>query len=95
MSVSFRLGRDAKYLAVIDEFPWLLGTSAAEARRTLSSIQAVMEDERDGEPIEDPEVRDTEKLMRHKGEKLRRAGQMVSGWVGGFGLASWGGEVVS
>lgn len=45
--VLFRLARDEKVLAVIDEFPWLLGTSSSEAERTLSAIQAVMEEERD------------------------------------------------
>lgn len=45
--VLYRLGRDRKILAVIDEFPWLLGTNAPDVDRTLSSIQAVMEDERD------------------------------------------------
>lgn len=45
--VLFRVARDDKTLAVIDEFPWLLGSTSAEAQRTLSSIQAVMEEERD------------------------------------------------
>lgn len=45
--VLFRLARDRKILAVIDEFPWLLGTTSTEAGRTLSAIQAVMEEERD------------------------------------------------
>lgn len=45
--VLFRLARDQKVLAVIDEFPWLLGTTSKEAERTLSGIQAVLEEERD------------------------------------------------
>lgn len=45
--VLFRVARDSKVLAVIDEFPWLLGTSSKEVDRTLSAIQAVMEQERD------------------------------------------------
>lgn len=45
--VLFRLGRDHKVLAVIDEFPWLLGTTSKEIDQTLSAIQAVMEEERD------------------------------------------------
>ena len=45
--VLFRLARDQKVLAVIDEFPWLLGTTSKEVDRTLSAIQAVMEEERD------------------------------------------------
>lgn len=45
--VLFRVAQDHKTLAVIDEFPWLLGSTSAEEGRTLSSIQAVMEEERD------------------------------------------------
>ncbi|MGH3939909.1 MAG: ATP-binding protein [Pseudonocardiaceae bacterium] len=45
--VLFRLARNAPLLVVIDEFPWLLGTTAAEVDRTLSSIQAALEEERD------------------------------------------------
>ena len=45
--VLFRLARQRRVLAVIDEFPWLLGTSAEEAQRILSAVLAVMEDERD------------------------------------------------
>ncbi len=45
--VLFRLARDQKVLAVVDEFPWLLGTTRKEVDRTLSAIQAVMEEERD------------------------------------------------
>lgn len=45
--VLFRLARDHRILAVIDELPWLLGSTSAAAERTLSAIQAVMEEERD------------------------------------------------
>lgn len=45
--VLFRLARDTKVLAVVDEFPWLLGTTSKEAEQTLSALQAVMEEERD------------------------------------------------
>jgi AAA+ ATPase superfamily predicted ATPase len=45
--VLFRMARDQKVLAVIDEFPWILGGTAAEAHRTLTAIQAAMEEERD------------------------------------------------
>lgn len=48
----FRLARDTKVLAVIDEFPWLLGTTAKGVERTLSAIQAVMEEERDRSQLE-------------------------------------------
>ena len=46
--VLYRSARTKKQLFVIDEFPWLLGSTAPEALRTLSAIQAVMEQERDG-----------------------------------------------
>jgi AAA+ ATPase superfamily predicted ATPase len=45
--VVFRLASSAKTLVVIDEFPWLLPHAEAEAERALSSVQAVMEEERD------------------------------------------------
>lgn len=45
--VLYRTARDRKLLVVIDEFPWLLSPVAAEAFRELTTIQAVMEDERD------------------------------------------------
>lgn len=45
--VLFRLASETKTLVVIDEFPLLLGTTHAEQQRTLSSIQAIMENERD------------------------------------------------
>lgn len=45
--VLFRLASETKTLVLIDEFPLLLGTTNAEQQRTLSSIQAIMENERD------------------------------------------------
>jgi hypothetical protein len=45
--VLFAMARGSKALVVIDEFPWLLPTTEAEADRALTSIQAVMEEERD------------------------------------------------
>lgn len=45
--VLYRMAREQRLLAIIDEFPWMLGTTDAEARQSLTSIQAVMEDERD------------------------------------------------
>jgi uncharacterized protein len=45
--VIYRAARDEKRLVVIDEFPWLIGSTAASARRTLGTIQSVMEEERD------------------------------------------------
>lgn len=45
--VAFRAARREKLLVVIDEFPWLLGSSGPDVGHTLSAIQAVMEDERD------------------------------------------------
>lgn len=48
---AFRAGRSAKLLVVIDEFPWLLGSTETEARRTLTAIHAVMEEERDRSQI--------------------------------------------
>ncbi len=47
MRALYRLAAREPLLAVIDEFPWVLGTSAPEIDRALSSIQAVMEEERD------------------------------------------------
>lgn len=43
----YRLARTKPLLVVIDEFPWLLGTVEPEVERTLSRIQAVLEEERD------------------------------------------------
>jgi uncharacterized protein len=45
--VAFRLAGKAKTLIVIDELPWLLPDAETEIERALSSIQAVMEEERD------------------------------------------------
>lgn len=49
--VIYRAARTEKLLVVIDEFPWLLGPSAAHASQALSAIQAVMEEERDSSKI--------------------------------------------
>lgn len=46
-SVLYDLATDEKILVVIDKFPYLLGTTQAEKSRTLSSIQAVMEQKQD------------------------------------------------
>ena len=43
----FRLAREQQVLVVIDEFPWLLGSSSAEVQGELSSLMAVMEEERE------------------------------------------------
>lgn len=43
----FRVARTRRLLAVVDEFPSLLGSTQAEVEQTLSAVQAVMEDERD------------------------------------------------
>lgn len=51
LRVLFRLAKDQKVLAVIDEFPWMLGTSAAEVTQTLTTVQAVMEEERDSSQL--------------------------------------------
>lgn len=45
--VLFRAGREAKLLAVIDEFPWLLPGTTSGDEEVLSTIQAVFEEERD------------------------------------------------
>lgn len=45
--VAFRLAARSKALVVIDEFPWLLPSAEADAERALSSIQAVIEEERE------------------------------------------------
>lgn len=45
--VIYRAARDRKMLVAIDEFPYLLPTTEAETERALTSIAAVMEDERD------------------------------------------------
>lgn len=43
----YRVAAAEPLLAVIDEFPWLLGSTATEIERTLSSVQAVLEEESD------------------------------------------------
>lgn len=51
IQVLFTMARQQKILVVIDEFPWMLGSSGAEVRQTLTSIQAVMEQERDNSQL--------------------------------------------
>ncbi len=43
----FSLGHRRKVLVVIDEFPYLLGTTVAEQQANLSVVQSVLEQERD------------------------------------------------
>jgi uncharacterized protein len=43
----YRLGRNGKVLAVIDEFPHLMPGAQAERREMLTAIQAVIEEEQD------------------------------------------------
>ncbi|MHB1500516.1 MAG: ATP-binding protein [Candidatus Dormibacteria bacterium] len=45
--VLYQLGREGKFLAIIDEFPLLLPDRREERRGVLSEIQAVMENHRD------------------------------------------------
>lgn len=47
----YRLSRESKVLVVIDEFPYLLGSTQAEQAASLTAIQAVMEQERDASQI--------------------------------------------
>ncbi len=49
--VAFRLASKAKALVIVDELPWLLPGTDAEIERALSSIQAVMEEERDSSQL--------------------------------------------
>jgi AAA+ ATPase superfamily predicted ATPase len=49
--VLHRAARQDKLLAVIDEFPYLLATTGAEADRELSAVAAVMEEERDASQL--------------------------------------------
>lgn len=51
LRVLYRAARGQKLLVVIDEFPWLLGSTGVEVRRALSVVQAVMEEERDRSDI--------------------------------------------
>jgi len=48
VKVLYRAAGDKELLVVIDEFPYLLGSTAAEVAESSSSVQAVMEQERDG-----------------------------------------------
>lgn len=45
--VLYRVGREGKVLAVIDEFPHLMPSSQKERREMLTAIQAVIEEEQD------------------------------------------------
>jgi AAA+ ATPase superfamily predicted ATPase len=45
--VLYRLGRDQKVLAVIDEFPHLMPSTQKERREMLTAIQAAIEEEQD------------------------------------------------
>jgi hypothetical protein len=45
--VLYRAARTQKLLVVIDEFPYLLATTAAQAERELTAIASVLEEERD------------------------------------------------
>ncbi len=47
----YQLGRRRKVLVVVDEFPYLLGTTTAEQQANLSAIQAVLEIERHSSKI--------------------------------------------
>ena len=47
LRVLLKLAKAQKILIVLDEFPYLLGATQAERKRTLSSLQAVLEEERD------------------------------------------------
>lgn len=50
-TVLYDLAARRKVLVVVDEFPYLLGTTKSEQERTLASIQAVMERKRDGSKL--------------------------------------------
>lgn len=50
-TVLYRLARDQKTLVVVDEFPYLLGGTQPERNRSLTSVQAVMEQHRDQSKI--------------------------------------------
>jgi AAA+ ATPase superfamily predicted ATPase len=45
--ILYQLAGNQKTLVVVDEFPYLLGSTKSQASRTLSSIQAIMEQHRD------------------------------------------------
>lgn len=50
-TVLYRLGETQKVLVVIDEFPYVLGASAPARNRSLTAVQAVMEQLRDNSQI--------------------------------------------
>jgi hypothetical protein len=47
----YRLARRRKILVVVDEFPYLLGTTTSEQQTNLTAVQAVLEQERDSSKI--------------------------------------------
>lgn len=47
----YQLGARRKVLVVVDEFPYLLGTTSAEQQGNLTAIQAVMEQHRDSSKL--------------------------------------------
>lgn len=49
--VLYRMAEQQKALVVVDEFPYLLGSTKAARMRTLSAVQGVMEQERDSSKI--------------------------------------------
>lgn len=51
MRVLYQFARTRKTLVIIDEFPYLLGTTSSEQQTNLTAIQAVMEQERDSSRI--------------------------------------------
>jgi AAA+ ATPase superfamily predicted ATPase len=48
IKVLYRAAKETELLVIIDEFPYLLGSSAAEVAESSSAVQAAMESERDG-----------------------------------------------
>lgn len=48
IKVLYRAATETELLVIIDEFPYLLGSSAAEVAESSSAVQAAMENERDG-----------------------------------------------
>lgn len=49
--VLFRAARHERLLVVIDEFPWLLPSTEAQIEAELSTVQAVIEEERDSSQL--------------------------------------------
>lgn len=50
-TVLYQLGREGKVLVVVDEFPYLLGSTPKEQHAALSAVQAVMERFRDDSKV--------------------------------------------